>query len=176
MYLPTLIRRTKEIVAGFNKINASSISQITPAAQASVTYGMSEACDVTDGAALIEDGTHMKELSVSFYKVEADSAGTLRMPAVFESPQAAIKALQSEGYTENFETDSDALYGGDLDIRYHPSDFNIDKTIRFNGNCGSDGNPIVYAITSKSGVKGTLIDSTGTCSLRPGTEEKDYEH
>ena len=91
------------------------------------------------------------------------------------TPQQAIITLQQEGYRENFSMESSCvLYGADMDIRYHPDDFRIDKTFRFNDHCGPGGNPIVYAITARTGVKGILVDQTGTCALSHGSEEKDY--
>lgn len=91
------------------------------------------------------------------------------------SPEEVVRSLKQEGYTENFETQSMSLYSEDHeDIRFHPGDFTIDKTFRFNGNCGPQGNPIVYAITSKTGVRGTLTDLTGTCSLHSDMVSKVY--
>lgn len=93
---------------------------------------------------------------------------------IYNNPEEVVKALKNEGYTENFATDTVSLYSGDQDMRFHPGDFSIDKTFRFNGNCGPNGNPIVYAITSTTGVKGTLTDTTGTCALHPDMVKKVY--
>lgn len=100
---------------------------------------------------------------------------TVLTAPTYNSPEEVIRSLKQEGYTENFATQAMSLYSEDQeDIRFHPGDFTIDKTFRFNENCGPQGNPIVYAITSTTGVKGTLTDSTGTCSLHPDMISKIY--
>jgi|GEM_PF-2755974 len=99
---------------------------------------------------------------------------TLTTP-IHNSLEDVVRSLKQEGYTENFATQTMSLYSEDQeDIRFHPGDFTIDKTFRFNENCGPQGNPIVYAITSTTGVKGTLTDLTGTCSLHPEMISKVY--
>ena len=79
----------------------------------------------------------------------------------YESLIDALDDLRKRGYEADFATDSVCLYCGDLDIRLNPEEFNIDEVYRFEGDSNPDDNTILYAISSTTGVKGTLVDSFG---------------
>jgi hypothetical protein len=51
-----------------------------------------------------------------------------------------------------------------LNIQLYPEDFVIDKFYRFEGASNPDDSAIVYAISSKDGLKGTLVDAYGVYS------------
>jgi hypothetical protein len=51
-----------------------------------------------------------------------------------------------------------------LRLQLHPEDFTVDEFHRFEGMSNTDDNSIVYAISSKDGVKGTLVDAYGMYS------------
>jgi len=80
----------------------------------------------------------------------------------YESPGDALADLKKRGYEADFEAHPLGLYSEDLDLRLDPEEFKIDETYRFNGNSGPDDNSYVFAISSASGVKGTMVDETGT--------------
>lgn len=40
-------------------------------------------------------------------------------------------------------------------------EFNVDEVHRFEGMSSTDDNSILYAISSKDGIKGTLVDAYG---------------
>ena len=82
----------------------------------------------------------------------------------YESLVDALSDLRERGYIADFKTLQICLYCGDLDIRLDPDDFHIDEVYRFEDTSGDD-NSFVYAITSKTGVKGTLVDARGGCSV-----------
>jgi len=82
----------------------------------------------------------------------------------YESLVDSLNDLKKRGYTEDFETLQICLYCGDLDIRLNPEEFNVDEVYRFEGDSSPDDNSIVYAITSNTGVKGTLVDAYGAYS------------
>jgi hypothetical protein len=80
----------------------------------------------------------------------------------YESLVDALADLQERGYVADFETDTVCLYCGELDIRLNPEEFHVDETYRFEGDSSSaDDSVVLYAITSSTGLKGTLIDSYG---------------
>lgn len=80
----------------------------------------------------------------------------------YESLAEALKDLNRCGYVADFTTDHICLYSHEFDIRLDPEDFHIDEVYEFERNAGRDAGKIVYAITSVTGVKGTLVGSTGT--------------
>tara|TARA_R110002124_G_scaffold150610_1_gene317320 strand:+ start:7592 stop:7798 length:207 start_codon:yes stop_codon:yes gene_type:complete len=48
-----------------------------------------------------------------------------------------------------------------LDIGIQPEDFQVDEVYRFEGMSSTDDNSILYAISSKNGIKGLLVDAYG---------------
>ena len=82
----------------------------------------------------------------------------------FESLVDALDDLKKRGYQADFATQTVCLYCGDLDIRLDPEDFHVDEVYRFDGDSSPDNNSVLYAISSSSGVKGTLVDSYGAYS------------
>lgn len=78
----------------------------------------------------------------------------------YNSPVDALADLKKRGYDARFEPKPFCLYCGDLDIRLHAEDFNIDEIYRFAGNSDPDDSTVVYAVSSNTGLKGTLIDKT----------------
>ena len=79
----------------------------------------------------------------------------------YESLVDALADLKNRGYEEDFETASFCLYCSDLDIRLNPEEFHVDEVYRFEGDSNPDDNAVLYAITSHTGVKGTLVDGYG---------------
>ena len=71
-----------------------------------------------------------------------------------------LSELKKKGYDADlsFETHIFALYGGDLDMRLNPDAFHVDEIDRTRDDVHGDGSTIVYAITSYTGIKGTLVD------------------
>ena len=75
---------------------------------------------------------------------------------------AALSDLEKRGYyvNLNFETHIFALYGGDLDMRLNPDEFHVDEIDRVgDDDCPNDGD-IVYAISTRSGIKGVIVDKS----------------
>ncbi|MDX2049054.1 MAG: phosphoribosylpyrophosphate synthetase [Chitinophagaceae bacterium] len=81
-----------------------------------------------------------------------------------ESLVDALDDLRKRGYEADFTTQTVCLYCGDLDIRLNPEEFNIDEVYPFEEESSPDDNSILYAISSATGVKGTLVDSYGAYS------------
>lgn len=82
----------------------------------------------------------------------------------YDSLVDALSDLKERGYTADFENETFCLYCGDLDIRLDPEDFHVDETYRIEGDSNPDDSSVVYAISSRTGVRGTLIDAYGTYS------------
>ena len=82
----------------------------------------------------------------------------------YDSLVDALDDLRKRGYEADFSTETVCLYCEDLDIRLDPEDFHVDEVYRFEGDSNPDDNSILYAISSSTGVKGTLVDSYGAYS------------
>lgn len=82
----------------------------------------------------------------------------------YESLIDALDDLRQRGYEADFATQTVCLYCGDLDIRLYPEDFHVDEVYRFDGESTPVDNAVLYAISSASGVKGTLADAYGAYS------------
>jgi hypothetical protein len=83
----------------------------------------------------------------------------------YDSLVDALDDLKKRGYEEDFATQTVCLYCGDLDIRLNPEEFNVDEVYRFEGDSNPDDSAVVYAISSTTGVKGTLVDAYGAYSI-----------
>ena len=79
----------------------------------------------------------------------------------YESMIDALDDLKKRGYEADFETSTDCLYCGDLDIRLNPEQFHVDELYRFDASSDPGNNSVVYAISSSTGIKGTLVDRYG---------------
>jgi len=80
---------------------------------------------------------------------------------IYSTVTEAINGLRSKGYTLDFNLKPDCVECGSLDIRIHPDEFVIDEFYRFEGASNPDDNNIVFAVSSKDGLKGVLVDAYG---------------
>ena len=82
----------------------------------------------------------------------------------YDTLSEAINDLQQKGYTYDFNLKPECLECATLKINIHPEEFEVDELYRFEGMSSTDDNSILYAISSKNGVKGTLVDAYGVCA------------
>jgi hypothetical protein len=80
----------------------------------------------------------------------------------YESLVDALEDLRKRGYQADFEPQSNCLYCSNLDLRLNEEEFRIDEVYRFEENSNPDDNAVVYALTSPTGVKGTIVDGFGS--------------
>ena len=90
-----------------------------------------------------------------------------------ESLVEALDDLRKRGYEADFETQSFCLYCGDLDLRLNEEEFHVDEVYRFEGSSNPGDNAVLYAISSSTGVKGTIVDETG--SMMPATGKAEQQ-
>lgn len=79
----------------------------------------------------------------------------------YESLVDALSDLKGRGYEAEFETEPFCLYCSDLDIRLNPEAFHVDEVYRFEEDSNPDDNAVLYAISSATGVRGTIVDGYG---------------
>lgn len=82
----------------------------------------------------------------------------------YDTLSAALEGLKAKGYTEDFNLHPDRISCPAQNLELHPGDFTIDAFYRFEGASNPDDSSIVYAISSNSGLKGTLVDAYGMYS------------
>ena len=82
----------------------------------------------------------------------------------YETLSEAINDLQAKGYDLDFNLTEECIQCSKENIKFHPEDFEVDFYFRFEGMSNTDDNSILYAISSKSGHKGLLVDAYGMYS------------
>lgn len=76
----------------------------------------------------------------------------------------ATNDLRQRGYTEDLNIKPSCIECPSYNLRLHPEDFTIDEFYRFEGMTNPSDNSIVYAISSRDGRKGVLVDAYGIYS------------
>ena len=77
----------------------------------------------------------------------------------------AVDGLTRRGFTEVFRVQDDGrLRAAGRDEVFRPQDLTINEVYRFEGISDPDDMEVVYAISSASGVRGTLADAFGVYS------------
>lgn len=79
----------------------------------------------------------------------------------YDTLSEAIGDLHKRGYTYDFNLKPHCLECASLKLEIHPEDFEIDEIHRFEGMSSTDDNSILYAISSKEGIKGTMVNAYG---------------
>ena len=82
----------------------------------------------------------------------------------FTTLSEAVDNLTERGYTLDFNLGSDSIHCKELDTSFKPENFHIDEFHRFEGMTNPDDMSIVFAITTKDGKMGTLVDAYGAYS------------
>ena len=79
----------------------------------------------------------------------------------YDTLSETMAHLQKKGYTTDFNLKTEHLECNALKLKLHPEDFDVDETHRFEGMSSTDDNSVLYAISSKNGIKGLLVDAYG---------------
>ncbi|MBA4054425.1 MAG: phosphoribosylpyrophosphate synthetase [Marivirga sp.] len=79
----------------------------------------------------------------------------------YESLVDALADLKTRGYVLDFMKEPTCLYCYALNLWIAPDQFNIDEFYRFEENSSPDDTSVLYAISSYTGIKGTLVDGYG---------------
>lgn len=80
----------------------------------------------------------------------------------FETVSEAIDGLRKQGYTEDFNLNTDCLKCSKGIFKLYHDEFKVDKYYRFEGMTDPGDEAVVYAISSdKHKVKGVLVNAYG---------------
>jgi hypothetical protein len=82
-------------------------------------------------------------------------------PENYKTMLDAVNALRDRGYTYDFDFSQACLHCNLISQKFQPEDLRITEYYRFEGISDPDDNTVVYAIESKQGVKGIMIDAYG---------------
>ncbi len=75
-----------------------------------------------------------------------------------------INYLKKEGYTHEFDVKEGKLVEPYVNESFETNDIAVDNFYRFEGMSNPSDSSILYAISTNSGMKGTLVDAYGTYS------------
>jgi hypothetical protein len=79
----------------------------------------------------------------------------------YDTVSEAIYDLKKRGYTIDFNLAYDAIICHETPLSLMPHEFEITEVYRFEGNTDPADEAIVYAIESKHGEKGILVNGYG---------------
>jgi peptidoglycan hydrolase-like protein with peptidoglycan-binding domain len=79
----------------------------------------------------------------------------------FETLSEAISDLKKRGFDRDFNLRETFIECTTSGQQFSPEEFEIVETYRFEGETNPSDESVIYAIQSKDGVKGTLVNAFG---------------
>ena len=79
----------------------------------------------------------------------------------FETLTEAVNDLKARGYGLDFNLRDTRIECSSTGAQLSPAEFEITETYRFEGNTDPGDEMVLYAIESKDGLKGTLVNAFG---------------
>ena len=86
----------------------------------------------------------------------------------YDTISEAINGLRSRGYSIDFNLTANAIIH--QEEKFNPEEFAIVEIYRFEGDTDPGDEAVVYAIASKSGLKGVLVSGYGASAVGPGAQ------
>jgi len=92
----------------------------------------------------------------------------------YDTLSEALDGLRKQGFTLDYNLANDRLKCQQENFELHPEEFTIVDVYRFEGETNPSDEAVLYAIESKDGQRGTLLDAYGTYSeeISPELAEK----
>jgi len=88
----------------------------------------------------------------------------------YDTVAEALKGLKQRGYSIDFNLEPDRITCPKTPLALGPTEFEITEVYRFEGNSDPADEAIVYAIESRQGAKGVLVNGFGPSSDEVGEE------
>ena len=79
----------------------------------------------------------------------------------YDTVSEAVNGLKQRGYTIDFNLENNCISCHETPLSLKPSEFEIAEVYRFEGNSDPADEAIVFAIESKKGQKGVLVNGFG---------------
>jgi len=92
------------------------------------------------------------------------------MKPYYDGLTEALDDLKERGFTHDVMIQEDCIKLRGLNLSLQPEDFEIVEVHRFEGMTDPDDSSVVYAIQSRDGLKGVLVDAYGAYSDSLKTE------
>ena len=80
----------------------------------------------------------------------------------FETSTEALQDLKGRGFTKDMHLQADHITCNGQESKIYPDDFHVEEYYRFEGASDPNDSSAVYAIATRDGIKGTLVDAYGT--------------
>ena len=88
----------------------------------------------------------------------------------YDTVAEAVNGLKQRGYTFDFNLEADHISCADPSLSLRPEEFSITEVYRFEGDSDPADEAIVYAIESRHGQKGVLVNGYGVSADEIGEE------
>jgi hypothetical protein len=88
----------------------------------------------------------------------------------YDTVSQAVNGLKQRGYVIDFNLESDRIICHETPLSLTAAEFEITEVYRFEGNSDPADEAVVYAIESKHGHKGVLVNGFGISSDTVGEE------
>ena len=88
----------------------------------------------------------------------------------YDTMAQAVNGLKERGYSIDFNLEADCISCQKNSLSLRPSEFEITEVYRFEGASDPADEAIVYAIESKDGKKGVLVNGFGISAEEAGEE------
>jgi hypothetical protein len=88
----------------------------------------------------------------------------------YDTVSQAVRGLKARGYTIDFNLENDYIVCLETPLKLKPEEFEITEVYRFEGNSDPGDEAVVYAIESKHGQKGIMVNGFGV-SADPASDE-----
>jgi hypothetical protein len=79
----------------------------------------------------------------------------------YDTVSEATNGLRQRGYDVDYNLEFDCITSAHAPVSLRPSEFEITEVYRFEGNSDPADEAVVYAIESKHGEKGVLVNGFG---------------
>lgn len=88
----------------------------------------------------------------------------------YDTVAEAVNDLKKRGYTIDFNIAGDCIHCPQTQISLRPPEFQITEVYRFEGDSDPADEAVVYAIESRHGQKGVLVNGYGPSAEEAGEE------
>ena len=88
----------------------------------------------------------------------------------YDTVAEAVNGLKQRGYTIDFNLEADQICCKEAPLALKPPEFEITEVYRFEGNSDPADEAVVFAIESKHGQKGVLVNGFGPSADGIGEE------